>query len=60
MIQAVVLLRILNGHHVLDVFHHTNGGCIAARIGTDGTRFGVADVVAKLTILNVFTHFEDG
>ena len=52
MIQSVVLLCILYGHHILDILYHADGLCIAARIAADGARIAVADIVAHMTVFH--------
>ncbi len=47
------LLGVLDSHHILDILHNTDGGGIATRIGTDGARIGIADVVADMTVLHL-------
>jgi hypothetical protein len=56
MIESVELLGVLDGHHVLNVLHDTDGRSIASRVGTDGTDVRVANVVAHTTELHLSTH----
>ena len=56
MIAAVKLLRLFDGHHVLNVFHHADEAAVASLIGADGANVGVADVVAHATMLNAMLH----
>jgi riboflavin synthase len=53
-------LRILYGHHVLNVFHHADDARIATRIATDGTRLVVTDIVAHATMPNLLLHAGNG
>jgi hypothetical protein len=59
-VQPVELLRILYGHHVLDVLYYADDARIATRIATDGARLVVTDVVAHATMLNFLLHAGNG
>ena len=56
MIQSVKLLRVLYGHHVLYVFHDTDGCAVASGIRADRTDFLIAYIVADLAELHLTLH----
>ena len=53
MVQSVVLLGVLNGHHVLHVLHHTHRGSIPPPIAADAAHLGVGDVVTLAAIVDI-------
>ena len=54
------LLGILYRHHVLDIFHHTDGGSVAMGICTNRTDVCVADIMAYMTVFHAMFEFLDG
>ena len=60
MIQTVVLARILDTHHVLDILDDTDGGSVTRGIAADGAHLGLADVVAHPAIADFATQLDDG
>ena len=56
MVESVILLGILDGHHVLNVFHHTDRCLVATGITTDGAHVAVADVVADAAVFHLLLH----
>ena len=53
MIDAVVLLRRLDGQHILDALHDAHRGVVALRRGADAAHVAVADVVAHTAVAHV-------
>ena len=60
MIQAVVLMRVFDAHHIFHILHHTDGGGITQMVGADGANLGFADVVAHFAVLNFLPELDDG
>jgi hypothetical protein len=58
MIQTSVLHRVLNGHYILDIFHHADKRAVSGWITTDFTSFIVAYVVADIAVMHPTTHFD--
>lgn len=58
-VQAMMLMGILDTHHVLDVLHHTDGARVTRRVAADGAHLGLADVVAHLAIAYLATQPDD-
>ncbi len=56
MVYAVMLMRFLDGNHVLDIFHHTDHRAVTARVGANGTGVRVAYVMAVAAIAHAFAH----
>ena len=59
MIHARKLVRVLNGNHIPNVLHHTNGGRISPGIGTDIACLTVGDVIALVTIEHIRLQLVD-
>ena len=59
-VDAVVLLGVFNGHHVLYVLHHADGAVVSARIAAYFADVVVADIVAHLAVFDVTPHGFDG
>ena len=60
MVQPVVLMGVLDAHHVLDVLDHADGACVTRRVAADGAHFGLADIVAHLAIAYLAPQLDDG
>ena len=60
MVDTIILLRVLNSHHILYILHHTYRGTVAVTVGTDRTDISVADVVADTTMTDISTHMCNG
>ena len=60
MIEAVELLRILDGHHVLDILDDADHRAITTGIGADGACIRVADIMADMTVLDFLLQAADG
>ena len=60
MIQAIVLMGVLDAHHVLDVLDNADGARVARRIAADGAHLGLADVVAHAAVAYLAAQPDDG
>ena len=60
MVQPVVLVGVLDAHHVLDVLDNTDGACVTRRVAADGAHLGLADVVTHLAVAYLAAHLDDG
>ena len=60
MIEAVVLVGVLDAHHILDILDNADGRGIARRVAADGTDLGLADVVAHLAVTDLTPQPDDG
>ena len=60
MVKTIVLMGVLDAHHILDVLDHADGRSIAWGVAADGTHLGLADVVAHLAIANLAPQLDDG
>ena len=58
-VQAMVLVGVLDAHHVLDVLDDADGARVTRRVAADGTHLGLADVVAHLAIAYLAAHLDD-
>ena len=56
----MVLVSVLDAHHILDVLNHADGAGIARRIAADGTHLGLADVVAHRAVAYLSPQLDDG
>ena len=52
-VEALVLLRVLDGHDVLHILHHTDDALVPFGAGADGTGVGVAEAVADVAVVDV-------
>ena len=51
-----MLVSFLNGNHVLDILDHTDHRAVAARVGANGARVRVADIMAVAAITHALAH----
>ena len=58
-VQAMVLVGILDAHHVLDILDDADGARVTRRVAADGAHLGLADVVAHLAIAYLAAHLDD-
>ena len=56
MVESMILLRILNGHHVLNVLYYAHCRSVASRVAADGTSLLVTDVMADVTVHHLMLH----
>ena len=50
MVKSVVLMGILDNHHVLDILDNADGARVTRRVTADGAHLGLADVVTHLAV----------
>ena len=60
MVEAAVLLCVLDGHHVLYVLNHADDALHTFGAGADGTQFFIADTMADTAIVDVCGEAADG
>jgi hypothetical protein len=59
MISSLILLGVLNGHHISDVFNHADDARVALRVSTDVAGWAVAYVETLLTVLNLLLQLQE-
>ena len=60
MVEAVVLVGVLDAHHVLDVLDDADGRGVTRGVAADGAHLGLADVVAHLAVTDLAPQPDDG
>ena len=60
MVQSVVSLRVLYGHDVLNVLHHTHCCSVSSRVRADRAHLCVADIMADAAIFDVLSDMQNG
>ena len=59
-VQAMVLVGVLDAHHVLDVLDDADGRGVTRGVAADGAHLGLADVVAHLAVTDLAPQPDDG
>ena len=52
-VEPLVLVGVLDAHHVLDILDDADGGGVARGVAADGTDLGLADVVAHAAVADL-------
>lgn len=60
MVEAAILLGVLDGHDVLDVLDHADDVLDAFGAGTDGAEVRIADAMADAAVADVGCEAADG
>ncbi len=55
----MVLRRVLNAHHILDILYHTHRATVAAGVRANGACLGLADVVTHVAVANILAQLDE-
>ena len=58
-VEPLVLMGVLDAHHVLDILDDADGGGVARRVAADGTYLCLADVVAHAAVADLTAQLDN-
>ena len=58
-VEPLVLVGVLDTHHVLDILDNTDGRGVARGVAADGTDLGLADVVAHAAVADFTAQLDN-